>query len=247
MTESKNRIMQCFAHDWRTTVLTLVLLPLMVSLGFWQLSRADEKRSIQQNAEKQQLMPPLALEQLLADEFAELHYRKVSFSGHWQSQTFLLDNQVQNGKVGYHVVSLMKLDDGRFVLVNRGWVAMNPDRSRLPDIALAASGQETGDIYMSEELMKNTPVYAEAGWPRRVQRLHLPALSRELGVELMPVMVRLQPDSPSALQVQWSAINMLPEKHEAYAIQWFAMSAALIIFYLLLGFRANNQQNKEAL
>ena len=33
---------------------------------------------------------------------------------------------------------------------------------------------------------------------------------------------------------------MLPEKHVAYAIQWFAMAIALVVFYILLGLRGNN-------
>lgn len=247
MTESRNRKMRPFVPGWRTTILTLVLLPLMVRLGFWQLERASEKRLIQENVEKQQALPPLALDQLTTAQLPGLHYRKVHFFGQWQPQTFLLDNQVQNGKVGYHVISPVKLSDGRFVLVNRGWMPMNPDRSSLPDFPLAVDGQETGDIYVSDELTQDASVYAESGWPRRVQRLHLPGLSRELGVNLLPVMVRLQSGSANALQVQWSAINMLPEKHEAYAIQWFAMSLALVIFYGFLGFRVDNQQKKEAL
>ena len=35
-----------FDFEWRTTALTVVLLPVLVSLGFWQLERADEKTAI---------------------------------------------------------------------------------------------------------------------------------------------------------------------------------------------------------
>jgi len=241
MTENETQARQNFLPGWRTTILTLVLLPLMVSLGFWQLDRAEEKRHIQKAVEGQQSRPPLRLEQVDAFELSQLHYRKVRISGRWQPEVFLLDNQVQNAKVGYHVISLFKLDNGSFVLVNRGWMPMNPDRNQLPEIPMIADGEATGDIYVNEDLIKDAPIYAESGWPRRVQRLHLPGLSRELGMSILPLVIRLQQDSPGALQVQWSPINMLPEKHEAYAIQWFAMSVALIVFYLFLGFRKDNR------
>ena len=32
-----------FDPEWRTTLFTLVLVPLMTWLGFWQLQRAEEK------------------------------------------------------------------------------------------------------------------------------------------------------------------------------------------------------------
>ncbi len=241
MTESGKHEKRHVSPGWLTTGLTMILVPLMVGLGFWQLDRAGEKRHIQKTVEERQSRPVVELEKIDSVELPRLHYQTVSFSGQWQPQVFLLDNQVQNGKVGYHVISPVKLGNGRFVLVNRGWVAMSPDRRLLPELQSVVAVEVTGEVYATDDLIKDAPIYAEQGWPRRVQRLHLPGLSRELGVPLLPVLVRLQADSPGALYVQWSAINMLPEKHEAYAIQWFAMSVALIIFYTLLGFRANNQ------
>jgi surfeit locus 1 family protein len=85
-------------------------------------------------------------------------------------------------------------------------------------------------------------IYPETGWPRRIQRLHLPMLSREINTSLLPFMIRLQKESPSALVIDWPVINMLPEKHQAYAIQWFAMAIALVVFYIVLGVRGNNPE-----
>lgn len=237
MTQSERHEKRSFNAGWRTTLLTVVLFPLMVGLGLWQIDRAEEKRSIQREAEQQQAMPPLDMDAMSIAGMANLRYRKVQFSCRWLPQYFLLDNQVQNGKAGYQVIGLVQLASGQHVLVNRGWQAMHPDRAKLPIIPPAGTGMETGGIFLADDLVKDEPVYAEQGWPRRIQRLHLPALAREAGVELLPFVIRLDQGSPSALAVHWPVINTLPEKHEAYAIQWFAMSAALLIFYIVLGFR----------
>jgi surfeit locus 1 family protein len=219
-------------------------MPLLVALGVWQLHRADEKRAIQQEVAKSQAQPAVPLSALIQMQSSPKRYRKAFVSGQWESQVFLLDNQMENGRVGYQVVGVFKLENGSRLLVNRGWMAMDLDRAHLPDVPLAESDKEIGEIYWTDELLKDELIYAEVGWPRRIQRLHLPALSKESNTALLPFMLRLDKESPSALTVNWPAINMLPEKHQAYAIQWFAMAIALLVFYLVLGLRGNATQTQ---
>ena len=53
-----------FDPEWRTTLFTLVLVPLMTWLGFWQLQRAEEKTVMAASWEQRQSQPPVPLEQL---------------------------------------------------------------------------------------------------------------------------------------------------------------------------------------
>ena len=230
--------------DWRTTLLTVCLMPLLVALGVWQLHRAEEKRAIQQEVARSQAIPAVPLSELIQMQSSPLRYRKAFVSGQWESPVFLLDNQMENGRVGYQVIGVFKLENGSKLLVNRGWMAMDLDRTHLPNVPPALSNKEVGEIYLTEELLKDEMIYAEVGWPRRIQRLHLPMLSKELNTVVLPFMLRLEKESPSALTVNWSAINMLPEKHQAYAIQWFAMAIAVLIFYVVLGLRGNAAQSQ---
>ena len=41
--------------------------------------------------------------------------------------------------------------------------------------------------------------------------------------------LRLDRDSPGALQTGWPTVAVQPEKHTAYAVQWFTMAAVLVI------------------
>ena len=65
-----------------------------------------------------------------------------------------------------------------------------------------------------------------------VQAVDIPALAVLLERELWPHTVRLSADSPAALDAEWPLINTRPEKHTAYAVQWFTMAAVLALFAL---------------
>jgi surfeit locus 1 family protein len=248
-----------FHFEWRTALLTVVLLPTMISLGFWQLRRADENRQIIQVAEQRRQQLPLALEQLTAKQVAQdigsgqsarWLLQQISLRGQWLDRSFLLENQTHEGRNGYHVIGVLKLADGGHVLVNRGWIIAPALRSELPAIPAATSGsEERGEIYVTPSVLQEGPVFAESGWPRRIAKLNVPGLAHELGVEVLPAIVRLREGSPSALTAQWPVVNIAPEKNIAYAIQWFAMSAALVLFYLALSFRReviNNTLNEAS-
>lgn len=222
-----------FQFEWRTALLAAVLLPVMVNLGFWQLRRADENRELIRVAEQQRQQSPVTFAQA-----SSVSLQQVAVQGHWSDKFFLLENQMHEGRNGYHVIGVMGLEDGRRVLVNRGWVAAPALRSELPVVpAVTAAVIERGEIYITPYLLQNEPVFAEAGWPRRIGKLNVPGLAHELGFDVLPLMVRLREGSPSALTVQWPVVNIAPEKNTAYAIQWFAMSIALVVFYLALSFR----------
>ena len=43
-----------FDLEWRITLFTVVMVPLMFSLGLWQLQRADEKAALASSFEERQ-------------------------------------------------------------------------------------------------------------------------------------------------------------------------------------------------
>jgi surfeit locus 1 family protein len=247
-----------FNFEWRTALLAAILLPVMIGLGFWQLQRADENSELLRVAEQYRQRQPLALVPLVENQitqdiesgnFGAWHLQQVSIQGQWLEKYFLLENQMHEGRNGYYVIGAMKLASGRNLLVNRGWVIAPALRSELPVIPPAVTAViEVGEAYVSQQILQETAIYAETGWPRRVGRLGVPEFAHELGLEVLPVIVRLHEGSPSALTAKWPVVNIAPEKNTAYAIQWFAMSVALVLFYLYVSFRPDtpNYVNDEA-
>ena len=57
-----------------------------------------------------------------------------------------------------------------------------------------------------------------------------------------PILVAIS--GPAAYQADWPLIStgMGPEKHTAYAVQWFAMALALLGLYLYLGWHTAQEK-----
>lgn len=221
--------------DWRTTVFVVVLLPVLVGFGFWQLERALEKQAIAANWTARQQESPRPLLSL-ADSPAELAYRRVHLRGHFIARrNFLLDNRIYQGRYGVEVITPLRLEgEDTVVLVNRGWIAADPSRRTLPELPVddALQGLE-GTVYVPPgEAYTLGPISDNEDWPRLVQALDVPALAVMLDAEVFPYTVRLEPDSAAGFTIDWPLLNTSPEKHRAYAVQWFSMAAVLLMIYL---------------
>ena len=214
------------------------MLPLLLSLGFWQLQRAEEKRQLQQAFEQQQAQPPVAINDLAPAQIAKLpNYSRISLEGAFDAaHSWLLDNKLRHGRVGYEVITPFVLQggpaDGTTLLVNRGWIAGDLRRDRLPTIpptavalTLFASVFQPADNRMLESRAETD------SWPRVIAELTPQVASHSLEREVHSIQARLAPDSPAALMTEWRTINTRPEKHTAYAVQWFAMAVALVVWF----------------
>ena len=235
----KSSPLKRLVRDWRISLLTAVLLPLFVCLGFWQLQRADVHRKMESTADARREQAPVNVLQI--KDWLQpdaLQYLPVTLQGRWLQPVFLLDNQTRQQKPGYDVIGVMQLEDGRQMLVNRGWVAGMALRTELPVIPATTDFlRESAELYVTPELLAAEPIYAEGGWPRRIAKLRVQGVAAEAHLDVLPVLARLKEGSPSAFVVGWPVTNIAPEKNIAYAIQWFAMAAALVVFYLALMFR----------
>ena len=220
----------------KVLVFVLVFLPLTVSLGFWQLSRADEKAALLAEYRARETAAPVSLAALDAD--GDHQYRRVTARGRFDNRrTVLLENRVRLGRPGFEVVTLFELEDNaRPVWVNRGWIAGHLDRTRLPEIPEVA-GPVTLFGHLYRPLAPPFTVGKErwrSRWPQVMQNLDTGALSARMALTTPPHPYRLRLDrgSPGALETGWDVVNVLPEKHLGYAVQWFAMAFALAVLAL---------------
>ena len=222
-------------------LLYLALVTLLISLGFWQLGRADEKKIF---LTKQQLSADkevISLKSIIGADLESLRYRKVEISGRYDEEhQFLIDNQIVNGQAGYFVMTPLLVDGLKSaILVNRGWVALNKDRRVLPDVSIT---HQKATILGR---VNNFPVVgiklagAEIptdGWPSVVQVVDSDVLAGRLGYSLVPFQVELNGEMNEGYHREWrkSAV-MPPEKHIAYAVQWFGLAITLTILFIWLG------------
>ena len=223
-----------FNFDWRVTTLVVVLLPVLLSLGFWQLDRAEEKHQLQAEFAAKQARGPVPVEQL--DPADDLRFQPVRLRGTFMpGKVIFLDNRIYRGQFGYEVVAPLLLASGdRVVLVNRGWVPGDKSRRHLPDITRVDGEVElTGDIYVPQGELLALSDEQVTGWPRVMQSIDVVGLAPEFTLPLFPYTVRLQAGSNAVLQPSWVVVNVQPAKHTGYAVQWFAMSTALVLIAVL--------------
>lgn len=216
--------------NYKILALSLLLLPLLIFLGFWQLDRAQEKKDLLSEFNHRLSEQPITLNSLERLD----NYTQVVIRGNFiNNQQWLLDNRVRKGRVGYEVITPFQLSSGDIVLMNRGWVEAPRLRDNLPDVSV-----EEHDIYVHASAYKplqNTlvPPHAKsASWPVVINAINLDSMSAESKLPLNMNYLRIDENSPAALTTDWRVINTQPEKHTAYAMQWFVMALALLILMI---------------
>lgn len=222
-----------FTANRKLTLFTLLALPLLISLGFWQLDRAAEKRALEAAYIEQQAQPPSQLNSRNLDTLPD--YRRVMAQGQFDADhTWLLDNKQRDGRVGYEVVTPFILNDGSLILVNRGWLASTAQRAQLPPVPVLLGEQMLfGELVSASEHPLLDGESQAIDWPRVVMALDPVAMGAQVDRKFPVRYLRLDDSSPGALVTQWQAVNVSSAKHSGYAFQWFGMAVALIIWFVV--------------
>jgi surfeit locus 1 family protein len=227
----------------------LAIVPLMMWLGSWQLDRAHWKQSLVDRHIASASQPAVALDTLGGD-LAAARYRKVHVAGRYDIEhQLLLDNRMYDGHPGYEVLTPLRLADGRELLVNRGWVPAVPDRSVLPAVAGPAGAVTlTASIDLPPEKTFRLADVEEsgAGWPRVIQQLVPAQLETLLGKPLLPVILLLDAHDQNGFVRDWKPVyGVTPDKHRAYAMQWFTLALVLLIIYFSVNTKRTDRENTE--
>lgn len=221
-------------------VAAVLVAALTARLGIWQLDRAELKTQLQQAAQSQAALPPLAaaaLPRTRADGLAPAHRRAV-LQGQWLAErSIYLDNRPMNGRTGFYLVTPLMLADGSAVLVQRGWLPRDPlDRTRVAPPP-AATGWVTVQGRIAPALARLYEFDAAATGAIR-QNLVIDAYAQEAALPLRPwALVQdsgpdaTPPAPPDGLLRQWPAPDAGLHKHYGYAFQWFSLSALTFLLY----------------
>lgn len=225
MTDQFDQASLSFKFDSKLILLFVIFFPLLISLGLWQLDRADEKRQLQQNFLVAKQKPATQW-----DAHNLENYRLVSETGYFdQKRYWLLDNRVNNGKVGFDVIMSFVSRD-KILFVNRGWVQGDISRQSLPVFDTPKGTINIiGRVYLPLDQKK---LSRSDQWPKIIGSMELDAMSLDVSVANPGGVVRLQGDSQGALITGWPEVNVSVEKHQGYALQWFAMALALLVLLL---------------
>jgi surfeit locus 1 family protein len=233
------------------------LIALTLSLGFWQLRRADYKDHLAQVRDAAALGTPIEITQVLSPDGAlrvdtetarervkALPYGlRVHLRGHWLAEhTVFIDNRTLKGIAGFHVVTPFALADGGLVVaVNRGWVARDlKSRNLLPKVA-SDLGTVSFDAWLETpqkalelggaRARENSTSEDNAGlW----QNFDAQRLARRSKVAVAPWLARQSKATAfgDGLNREWPAPANDVAKHQGYAFQWFGLSVLTALLWL---------------
>jgi surfeit locus 1 family protein len=217
----------------------LIGATILVWLGTWQLQRLEWKRDILKEIEMRidgpyQDIPPRAVIDPERDR-----YTPVALVGEiGDGEVLVLVSQKRVG-AGYRVISPYTLNDGRTVLLDRGFTPVDQrdaDRSR--------AGEEIevqGNLHWPDDRTSSTPENDIAGntWFAR----DIDLMAEALGTEPLLVIARnISPADPQVtpLPVDTSGI---PNDHLQYAITWYSL--AVIWLVMTAAFLWRQSKGKE--
>lgn len=233
------------------SLVCLVLLAILITLGHWQWQRAKTKEFLQKRfleASVGTVFNPDVISGLGRDAQG----LRIALRGAFDNaHTVLLDNQMEGQAPGVHVLTLFRTSSGKAIFVNRGWMPIGighlGEERALPNISSTRGGELSleGYVYFPSEkqLVLKEDDYSKLVWPLLVQKLDMPALASvmtdiDADVELAPFIVRLHPDAMAELTNQmprhwFVSSTMSPQRHRAYAFQWYGLALTLLVLYII--------------
>ena len=232
-------ILNRFSIAFWPLAVTLTAFVILCKLGMWQLDRAEQKRNLLQEHRSQTLLNFDQFASIANDSPEVLHGREVQVRVlRTDDVMWLIDNKVNQGKVGYSIVVPVQLvgTELRF-LVDLGWWPAPEQRSELPKIQLPNNfdviGKIKADKFDSFQLGESE---ISDSWPQRIQSLKT-AVYYDYSSPILPIVVFAQSNTILGHPQLYKPVVMPPEKHEAYALQWFLLAGFALVVFLAASYR----------
>ncbi|MEV6741375.1 SURF1 family protein [Streptomyces sp. NPDC051104] len=249
------------------TLVALLLIPTMIRLGFWQLHRHDHRQALNKLIDESLAATPVPAESLTSVGGTVRHedlYRRVTAKGHFDTAHELVVRRRTNanGDVGYHVVTPFVLNDGRTLLVNRGWIDSAASQTTFPQIPAPAQGEitVTGRL-MQDETTAASGIKNLKGLPDRqimlINSQQVGSLLRDAGdtsaKEMLGGYVELVSPAPKG-----GSPEVIPSPKEdsswiglgdinlPYAVQWWLFAAGVPFGWVILVRREARERAKAA-
>jgi cytochrome oxidase assembly protein ShyY1 len=222
------------------TLAVVVAIVAMINLGFWQLRRLDDRREFNAAVEDRIDRPAVAIDELVPadaevgdDRLGDIEWRPVEASGRYLGDEEIhIVNRSQGGRAGDNVVTPLRLDDGRILLVARGFVPLAEEAAPAP------SGEVTIEGRLRRSQVRRTGALSDPGTGRltEAQRVDIPRLEPQLPGDAVPMYIELTASQPAESDVFPEPIAE-PElgqgPHLSYAVQWFLFSAIAAVGWVL--------------
>lgn len=211
------------------------MVVVMVTLGFWQLDRLDERKDLNDEVRAAIEAEPRPVEDVLGNDPAD--HTAVVVRGSYQPElSFLVANRSYETQAGYWLVTPVRLADGRLVVVSRGWVP----RTWVAGNDVRTVDTPTGEVEIlgrvNESVRGGRIGTATDSGLVELTRLDLDRVEELLGVDVADTWVQLAAPVPGVneIPVPVPPPGLDEGPHLSYAFQWFFFSSGAVIVYALI-------------
>jgi surfeit locus 1 family protein len=229
-------LVDTFRPSFVSTLFALVVLSILLNLGVWQLNRAECKELLKMQFE--QRYHTIIDISALDDAVQDLRFYSITLTGKFDNQhNILLDNKIVNHKVGYDVITpFYVFGSEKAILINRGWIPIGQSRNVMPHVDPLLGIQTISGILTAfdDGGMQLAADTFDGNWPWRVQKLDINKLSNLTHQDYYHYLVATD-------QTAVPISNLKPERHIAYAFQWFALAVAFIVMFIILSLKRDKQ------
>ena len=196
----------------------LVGCAILLSLGTWQVKRLAWKEAILTEINTEIAAAPVLLP--ATPNLADHKYLPVEVGGDFTGDELHVLFSIKNQGAGYRVISAFVTQDGRRIMIDRGFV---PTDRKVEDRAATAIKVQ-GNLHWPNEIDGFTPQPDKAKniWFAR----DIPAMAAQLGTEETLIVARATTKTTPDVQPVPVTATGIPNDHLQYAITWFLLAIA---------------------
>lgn len=189
---------------------------ILIGLGVWQVQRMGWKEAMLAEIQSSIDAAPVPLP---ATVDPSMKYLPVTVSGTTTGEEIDVLSGTKEQGGGYQIVSGFVTDDGRRILIDRGFVPQEARHTPRPPVHLAL----TGNLHWPAEKGSSTPDpnLSENIWFAR----DVPAMAAQLKTDPILVVASFVEGDAQGVEPIPVAIEGIPNNHLSYAVQWFMIAA----------------------
>lgn len=235
---------------WWAVALTVVGVLIFVRLGVWQLDRAAYKEQLKHLFETAAAAPLVSFD-TVRHGVSDKNYPHVEVHGHFlQDHEYMLDDKIHANRRGVEVYAPFRVaQSSRLLLVDLGFLprAFNGELPQLP--ALRTGPIAIKGLYATPPRpglkMGGNRLPDQKAWPKTTIYIDLAQIGQDLGRDMFPRVLLIDPNPHAAYVRQWEPDTMPPMRHRAYALQWFTFAVAAIVIFVVMNRKKPKKKNDE--
>lgn len=199
-------------------ILGLGGIAILIGLGVWQLQRLEWKRGLLAGIETRLAADPIAFADLGTPEPGEMDYQAVGLSGRTTGNELLVLSGKKGVGAGYRVIAGFETEEGRRVMLDRGFIPEEARRAARPPVAL----EVRGNLLWPDDADSFTPPpdLAQGLWFAR----DVATMAEALGAEPLLVVLREAQGDAQGVEPVPVDTSGIPNDHLGYALTWFSLA-----------------------